>query len=187
MFFCHVADQFLDKDRLANTCTAEQTDLSALGVGCDQINDLDTRLQNLLYGLLVCKSRRPAVDLPALSAQLLPAVNRITEYVEQPSQIVISHRNGDSAAERDDRHILLKSFARSQQNTANGMITDMLRHFHDAFFPVVVTLKGRLDAGKRQVVKFHIDNRSHDLRDFSNLHTVFLHLPVQPLSARTRL
>ena len=34
----------LDKDRLADACTAEQADLAALCVGADQVHDLDACL-----------------------------------------------------------------------------------------------------------------------------------------------
>ena len=36
-----VIDQFLDQNGLADTGAAEQADLTALGVGADQIHDLD--------------------------------------------------------------------------------------------------------------------------------------------------
>ena len=48
-----VVDQLLDQHGLADTGTAEQADLTALGVGADQIHDLNAGLQDLGGGLLL--------------------------------------------------------------------------------------------------------------------------------------
>ena len=42
---CDVVDQLLDQNGLANAGTAEQTDLTALGVGANQVDDLDAGFQ----------------------------------------------------------------------------------------------------------------------------------------------
>ena len=49
-------DQFLDQHGLADACTAEQTDLAALCIGGQQVDDLDAGLQDLGRGLLLCLS-----------------------------------------------------------------------------------------------------------------------------------
>src|SRR5690606_12335352 len=41
-----VVDQFLNENRLANACAAEQTDLAALCVRSEQVNDLDASDQD---------------------------------------------------------------------------------------------------------------------------------------------
>ena len=61
-----VVDQFLDQNGFADTGTAEQTDFAALGIGADQVNDLDAGLQNFRCGFLLVKSGGLAVDRPAL-------------------------------------------------------------------------------------------------------------------------
>ena len=43
-----VVDQLHDEDGLADTGTSEQTDLASLGVGGEQINDLDSGFEDLL-------------------------------------------------------------------------------------------------------------------------------------------
>ena len=58
----NVIDQLLDQDGLADTGTAEQTDLAALCVGADQVNDLDAGLQDLCGGLLLLIAGGRAVD-----------------------------------------------------------------------------------------------------------------------------
>ena len=60
----NVIDQLLDQDGLADTGAAEQADLAALGVGADEVNDLDAGLQNLGGGLLLLIAGSGAVDGP---------------------------------------------------------------------------------------------------------------------------
>ena len=45
-----VVDQFLNQHGLADTSTTEQTNLSTTGVGGEQVNDLDTGLQDFCSG-----------------------------------------------------------------------------------------------------------------------------------------
>jgi hypothetical protein len=42
-----VVDELLDEDGLADAGAAEQADLAALGVGREQVDDLDARLEHL--------------------------------------------------------------------------------------------------------------------------------------------
>ena len=59
-----VVDQLLDQNGLADTCAAEQADLAALGVGADQVDDLDAGFQDLGSGLLLLVGGSGAVDGP---------------------------------------------------------------------------------------------------------------------------
>ena len=48
-----VVDELHDEHRLADAGAAEQADLAALGVGGDQVDDLDAGLEDLRGGLLL--------------------------------------------------------------------------------------------------------------------------------------
>ena len=61
-----VVDQLLDDHRLADAGAAEQADLAALGVGREQVDDLDAGLEHLGRRGEVLDRRRVAVDRPAL-------------------------------------------------------------------------------------------------------------------------
>ena len=52
-----VADELHDDDRLADAGAAEEADLSALGVGRDEVDDLDARLEDLGARALVLEGR----------------------------------------------------------------------------------------------------------------------------------
>ena len=76
MLRCNVGDQLLDQHRLSDTGTAKQTNLTALGVGCQKINDFDAGLQHLRHRALVLKRRRIPVDHPFLfSFQAFTSIN----------------------------------------------------------------------------------------------------------------
>ena len=49
----NVVDQLHDQHRLAHAGAAEQADLAALGIGGDQVDDLDAGFQDLGGGLLL--------------------------------------------------------------------------------------------------------------------------------------
>ena len=51
----NVMDQLLNEDRLAYTGASKQTDLSALCIGGQKVNNLDSRLQDLRYRTLFLK------------------------------------------------------------------------------------------------------------------------------------
>ena len=59
-------DHFLDEHGLADAGTAEQTDLAALDVRGEQVDDLDAGLEHLGLGLELVEGRGLAVDGPAL-------------------------------------------------------------------------------------------------------------------------
>lgn len=52
-----VMNELHDENRLADTSAAEETCLAALRVRCNEINDLDARLQNACRRLLILKGR----------------------------------------------------------------------------------------------------------------------------------
>ena len=61
-----VVDELLDDDRLADAGAAEQADLAALGVGREQVDDLDAGLEHLRRRRQVGRRRGGPVDRPAL-------------------------------------------------------------------------------------------------------------------------
>ena len=79
-----VVDQLHDDDGLADTGAAEQTDLSALQVRLEQVDDLDARFEHLELGRLLLKRRCRTVNRPALLGLDGPIgkSDRLAEHVE---------------------------------------------------------------------------------------------------------
>ena len=57
-----VVDELLDQHSLADTGTTEKTNLSTTGIGSQEVDDLDTSLENLCGGGLLDKGGRVSVD-----------------------------------------------------------------------------------------------------------------------------
>ena len=64
----YIGDQFLDQHRFTYAGAAEQTDFTALLIGGQQVDNLDTGLQNLHIRGLVLKAGGLPVNAPVLLA-----------------------------------------------------------------------------------------------------------------------
>src|SRR5690348_11242743 len=69
-----VVDQFLDGHGLANPGAAEEADLTALGEGSDQVDDLDAGFEDLDGRRLVGEGRRSTMDRQRLATRQVPDV-----------------------------------------------------------------------------------------------------------------
>ena len=77
----------MNQHGLADAGAAEQADLAALGVGADQVDDLDAGLQDLGGGLLLLIAGGGAVDGPvARSVGGGLVVHRLAQQVEHAAQ-----------------------------------------------------------------------------------------------------
>ena len=82
-----VVDQLLDDHGLADAGAAEQADLAALGIGRQQIDDLDAGDQNFRFGRLVDIGGRRLMDRAALGRGTAPAssTGSPTTFMMRPS------------------------------------------------------------------------------------------------------
>ena len=80
-------DQLLHQDGLADTGTAEQTDLAALDVRTQEVDDFDAGLEDLDFGLLLLERRRRFMDdvFFDIGRKFLQSVDRLTEQIEHPA------------------------------------------------------------------------------------------------------
>ena len=69
-------DHLLDQNGLADTGTTEQTDLAALDVRGEQVDDLDAGLEDLGLALELVERRRLAVDAPLLAVATVARARR---------------------------------------------------------------------------------------------------------------
>ena len=128
----NVADELLNQYGLADTCTAEQANLTAAGVGCQQVDDLNTGLQNLYNRALLGKRRRIAMNRPGFRAlDRFSVVNRVTQHVEHTAEHFLADRNFDRLAGRDDFHTATQTLTGREHDAAHGVAADMLCDLHD--------------------------------------------------------
>ena len=163
-----VVDQFHDQHRLSNPGPAEQANLAALGVRCEQIDNLDARDQNLRLGRLLSVGGRILMD-SALGFGLDRAcfVYRITDHVDDAAEQPWTDRHRDRLTRVGDFLAAHQTFGRVHCDGANGRFTEMLCHFEHQAVAAIFGLKRVQD--RRQVVfKLHVDDGADDLCDFSD-------------------
>ena len=175
MLGSNITDQLLNQHGLTYTGTAEQTDLTTFCIGSQQIDNLDTGLQHLYYRTLLFEGRWISVDDPMLlSFQGFSTVDGLSQYVEQSTQCLITYRHLNSFSGSNDIHILAKSFTGTQHDAANGIVANMLCHFHDQTLAFTVYFQGILDKGKIIVLELYVYNRSHDLDDLTMIFFLYV-------------
>src|SRR5699024_7258875 len=118
-----VADQLLDEHSFSHARASEETDLTALRVRRQKVDDLDPRLQDLYYRTLLLECRRLSVDDPFLRiVDILSIINGLAEHIEQPPQRPAPDRNFDAGTCRSNLHIPVKPLAGREHQTAHLII-----------------------------------------------------------------
>ncbi len=161
-----VADQLLDDDGLADAGAAEEPDLPALGVGSEQIHDLDPGLEDLGLGLLVLERRRLAVDgvhLPA-GERGLP-VDRVAGQVEDAPERAHADRHHDRRPRVDGRHAAHEAVGRGEGDATDHVVSDVERHLAGQVDAALLVLDLDRVHEQRQAVgaEAHVHGRPDDL------------------------
>ena len=179
-----ILNQLLDQDGLADAGASEQSYLTALGIGRQQVDYLDAGFQNLHDRTLIFKRRRIAVDDPVfLILKTFPSVNCLSQDVEKAPQVLISYRHADSLSCGNHLHIFMKALAGGQHNAADHIISHMLGGLHDTSSVPVLNLQGIPQVGQNSAFKRNIHNRSHDLNNSACVHNYpFLFCALAPLT-----
>ena len=101
-----VVDELHDDDGLADAGAAEQTDLAALQIGFEQIDDLDSGLEHPQLGRLVFERGRMPMDRPTLLRLDRPVreVHRFAQDVEHSAKRLGTNRHRNGCAGVDDVH-----------------------------------------------------------------------------------
>ena len=94
-----VVDQLHDQHGLADAGAAEQADLAALGVGREQVDDLDAGDEDLRFRRLLGEGRAPAAWMARLLAGLdgPGLVDRLADHVDDAPERLVADGHGDRA------------------------------------------------------------------------------------------
>ena len=123
----HVADQLLNQDGLAKPRAPEQADLAALDERRDQVDHLQTGLEDLGRRLKVLEAGRVAVDRPAfVGLDRRVRVDRLTEHVEDSSQRGLPDRHGDRCTSVDHVDAARDPVRRIHGDGADAVVAEML-------------------------------------------------------------
>ena len=177
-----VVDQLLDEHRLAHAGAAEQADLSAFGVGGQQVDDLDTGLEDVHHGALVLERGGLAVNRPLLAGLHRPLlVDGVAQDVEHAAQHALAHGDGDGRAGGGDGHAAAQALAGGEHDAAHRVAAHMLGHLHDLPAAVQLHLQSLLQLRQGAAVKGHVHHGAHDLYNGSLLLTHNGKIPFRAL------
>ena len=175
----HALNHFLNQHGLAHTCTTEQTDLAALHVRGQQVDDLDARLEHLGLGLQLIEGRRVAVDWPTLGdgdGLIRLLVEDVTGHIEDVALGHVADRHGDRDAGVGDGGTTDQAVGGLQSDATDRGITEVLFDLEGdlgllrlAFFLGAGVddryFQGVVDVGQMTHREFNVDNRALDAGD----------------------
>ena len=91
-----VVDKLHDEHRLSHTGTTEESDLTTLHVGLQQVDYLDTSSENLFLSREFLERRCVAVDgISPLHVELFHTIDRLTDHVQHTTFNLITGRHHD--------------------------------------------------------------------------------------------
>ena len=159
-----VVDQLLDQHGLADAGAAEQADLAALGVGREQVDDLDAGDEDLRFGRLLDIGRRRLMDrAPSLVRHRPGFVDRLADDVHDAPERARADRHGDRSA--GVRHLLAahQAFRNVHRDAAHRVFAQMLRDFEHQARAVVDRLE-RVEDRRQIALELHVDDGADHLR-----------------------
>ena len=165
-----VVNQLLNQNGLAYTGAAEQTDLAALGIGADQIDDFDAGFQNFCGRLLLLIGGSRTVDGPLFGGFHRPGlVDGLSQQVKDTAETGFTHGNADGPARIDCLDATLQAVRGGHGNAANHVVADMLGDFRDDGGIAVFDFDGGQQLWQAVVRKTNVQNRTHNLDHGSDM------------------
>ena len=160
-----VVDELLDEHRLAHPGAAEEADLTAPGIGGEQVDDLDARLHDLGGGALLGKGGGRPVDGPGLLGLYRALlVDGLAQDVEHPAQGLLPHRGLDGGAGGDHLVPPAQPLAGGEHDAPDGVPAHVLGHFHHPRLAVHGDGHGLVDLRQLAAGELHVHHRPKHLR-----------------------
>ena len=162
-----VVDELLNQHRLADTGTSEETDLATTGVRSEEVDDLDTGLQDLSGGRLVDERGRVGVDgeeLVALDGTTL--VNRLANDVHDAAEGGLADRDLDGGTGVDDLLPTDETLGTVHGNGADRVLTQVGGNLKNETATMEVNNLERVE-DRREILrlKLHVDDGTDDRLD----------------------
>ena len=164
-----VVDQLHDQHGLADAGAAEQADLAALGVGREQIDDLDAGDEDFRFGRLVGVERRLLVDRRAVASALTGPASSTGSPITLMMRPSSARPTGTEIGCAGVGDVLAahQAFEVVHRDGAHRRLAEMLRHFQHQ--PVALVLGLERVQDRRQVaLELHVDDGADDLGDSSD-------------------
>ena len=164
-----VVDQLHDQHGLAHAGAAEQADLAALGVGREEVDDLDAGDEDLRLGGLLGIGRRRLVDgAQRVGLDRAGLVDRLADDVHDAAEGVEADRDLDGLAGIGDLLAADQAFRGVHRDAAHGALAELHGDFEHEAVAVVLGLEGVQDLGQ-VAVEMDVDDGADDLGDPADL------------------
>ena len=165
-----VIDQLLDQDGLADTGAAEQADLTALGVGADQVNHLDAGLKDLGGGLLLLVAGSGTVDGPVgIRGGGGLVIHRLAQQVEHAPQTLVAYGHLDGLAGVHGICAAHQTIGAAHGNAARHIVAGQLSNLHHQLLAVVVDLNGVEQLRQLAILELDVQHRANDLDHLADM------------------
>jgi hypothetical protein len=127
-----VVDEFHDKHSLSDTGTAEETNLTSLGIGGEEINNFNAGLENLFSAAELGEGRRLTMDGVALLAlDGSTFIDGLTSDTHDTTKSGFADRNHNGTTHIVYLLTTLKTFGGIHGNATDNSVTKMLGYFKD--------------------------------------------------------
>ena len=165
-----VVDEFLNQHGLANSGTTEQTNFSTTGVRGEQVDNLDTSLQDFGGGGLLNEGGRVGVDRGKFDTlNGTPLVDWLTNDVHDTAQSTLSNRNPDGSTSVYDLLSTNETFGAVHSNGSNRVLAEVSSDLEDETTTVeVLNFKSVEDRWQVLGLELNIHDGTDDRLDMTN-------------------
>ena len=186
MLLSDIIDKFLDKHRLADSRSTEQSDLSSLEIRLQKVYNLDSGEEHLLRSRKVFELRRLTMNRKsAIIIQRGDSVNGFAHNIHDASPDLRAHGHRYRRIRAGHLKSAAESVGTVHRNSADSVLADMLLHLKDNFLAVCTGNFQRFINGRELVfacasqIKMHIDYGADNLRNlsFKSCHRKIIRLP----------
>ena len=173
----NIVDQLHNQNCFANTSTSEQTDLTALCVRTDQVNNLDSSLQDFGSRHLLFIGRCRTVDGPVLlGLWCRKVIYRIAQKIKYSSQALFSNRNLDRLSGVHSLGSPYQTVSGIHGNAAHCIIPDLLGNLCGELGAFMINFDGIEKCRQFIMSEPDIQYRTDYLHNLANV--FFAHLAV---------
>mmetsp|Transcript_1101 Transcript_1101/g.2189 ORF Transcript_1101/g.2189 Transcript_1101/m.2189 type:complete len:518 (+) Transcript_1101:218-1771(+) len=163
-----VVDQFHDENGLAHAGTAEEADLTTLGVGREKVDDLDAGHEDFGLGGLVGELGRVLVNAATLVGGYGAAfVHGLAHDVEDPAEGRVTDRHADRAIGVGHFLTAHETFGRVHRDGTDGPFAKVLSNLKNQALAVVLGFES-VENLRQVFVELHVNDSADDLRDFTD-------------------
>ena len=175
-----VADQLLNQYGLTHSGTAEEADLSALLIWAEQVNHLDTRLQNLRLRGLVCECRcLPVYRIPLHIVRHGFIIDRLPQYIKDSSQSHLTYRNRNGTSGSHSLRSPHETIGWTHGDAAHHIISKMLGNLSNQLASFMGNLNRIIDLGENPLAELDIKDGTDNLGNFTCILCCHLLTPLK--------